>query len=151
MAVVVTLSNHWKYQLGKKLVDISADTFKIILLDTAFAFDPDAHATLADVIASPSAELDTGNGYTRQDKTLTGGAWAEDDTNNKGIRTFDTVNWTASGGAIGPTGCAIIYDESTGSASPLVSPTVVGCIDFGADYTIPDTSSLQIQTPAISI
>jgi hypothetical protein len=151
MAVVVTLSNHWKYQLGKKMVDISADTFKIILLDTAFAFDPAAHATLADVIASPSAELDTGSGYTQQDKTLTGGAWAEDDANNKGIRTFDTVNWTASGGAIGPTGCAIIYDESTGSASPLVSPTVVGCIDFGADYTIPEGSSLQIQTPVISI
>ena len=151
MAVVGTLSNRWKYQLGKKLVDVSADTFKIILMDDAFAFDKDAHATLADVISSPSAELDTGFGYTQQNKELTGGSWAEDDSVDKGIRTFDNVTWTATGGAIGPTGCAIIYDDSSGVASPFVSPTVVGCIDFGTDYTIPDGSSFQIQAPVISL
>ena len=151
MSVVITLSNHWKYQLGKKQVDISADTFKIILMDDNFVFDKDAHATLADVIASPSCELETGFGYTQQNKELSGGTWAENDTDDKGIRTFDTVSWTASGGSIGPTGCAIIYDESTGSASPAVSPTVVGCIDFGTDYTIPDGSSFQITAPVISI
>jgi len=145
MAVVCTLSNHWKYQLGKKLVDVSADTFKIILMDDTFAFDPDAHATLADVIASPSAELDTGNGYTQQDKTLTAGTWTENDTNDNAIRTFDTPSWTASGGDIGPTGAAIIYDDTT------ADKTVVGCIDFGADYTLPDGASFQITTPAISL
>lgn len=151
MAITITLSNHWKYQLGKKMVDVSADTFKIILMNDSFAFDKDAHATLADVIASPSAELATGYGYTQQDKALSGGTWAEDDTNDKGIRTFDNVTWTASGGDIGPTGSAIIYDETSGSASPFVSPTVVGCIDFGTDYTIPNGSSFQIQAPVISV
>lgn len=151
MAVVVTLSNHWKYQLGKKQADVSADTFKIILMNDTFAFDPDAHATLADVIASPSGELETGFGYTQQNKELSGGSWAEDDTENKGIRTFDNVTWTASGGSIGPIGSAIIYDETTGSTSPVVSPTVVGCIDFGTDYTIPDGSSFQIQAPVINV
>jgi hypothetical protein len=145
MAVISTLSNHWKYQLGKKLVDVSADSFIIILMDNAFAFDKDAHATLADVISAPSAELATGNGYTRQTKALSGGAWAEDDPGDKGARTFDNVTWTASGGSIGPTGCAIIYDDTTSD------DTVVGCIDFGVDYTIPDGSSFQIQSPAISI
>ena len=62
MAVVCTLSNHWKYQLAKKQVDVNADTFKIILMNDTFAFDKDAHATLADVISSPSAELATGYG-----------------------------------------------------------------------------------------
>ncbi len=145
MAIVVTLSNHWKYQLGKKQVDISADTFKIILMNDSFAFDKDAHATLADVIASPSAELATGNGYTRQNKELSGGSWAEDDTNDKGIRTFDNVSWTANGGSIGPTGSAVIYDDTT------ADKTVVGCIDYGTDYTIPDGASFQITAPAISI
>lgn len=145
MAVVTTLSNHWKYQLGKKMVDVSADTFKIILMNSAFAFDPDLHATLAEVISSPSAELSTGYGYTQQNKELAGGAWAEDDSGDRGARTFDTVTWTAAGGSIGPTGCAIIYDDTS------ADDTVVGCIDFGDDFTIPADSSLQIQSPAISV
>jgi hypothetical protein len=145
MAITITLSNHWKYQLGKKMVDVSADTFKIILMNDSFAFDKDAHATLADVISSPSAELATGYGYTQQDKALSGGTWAEDDTNDKGIRTFDNVTWTASGGDIGPTGSAVIYDDTTSD------DTVVGCIDFGTDYTIPDGASFQILAPVISI
>jgi hypothetical protein len=145
MAIVVTLSNHWKYQLGKKLVDVSGDTFKIILMNDSFAFDKDAHATLADVIASPSHELATANGYTQQDKALSGGTWAENDTDDKGIRTFDNVSWTASTGSIGPTGSAVIYDDTT------ADKTVVGCIDYGTDYTIPDGASIQITAPVISI
>lgn len=147
MAIVSTTSNHWKYQLGKKAVDISADTFKIILMDTTFAFDKDTHATLADVISSPSAELATAYGYTQQNKELVvDSAWAENDTNDDGEVTFANVTWTASGGDIGPTGSAVVYDDTTGVASPFVSPTVVGCIDFGTDYTIPNGSSLQLQT-----
>lgn len=151
MAIISTTSNHWKYQLGKKQVDVNADTFKIILMDDTFVFDKDAHATLADVISSPSKELATGFGYTQQNKELSGGSWAEDDVNDEGARTFDDSTWTADGGSIGPTGCAIVYDESSGVASPFVSPTVVGCIDFGADFTIPDGSSLQIQDIKISL
>lgn len=145
MAVVCTLSNHFKYQLGKKAIDISADSFKIILVDTSFAFDADAHATLADVTASPSPELATGNGYTQQNKTLTSGSWAENDTDDKGIRTFDSVSWTASGGSIGPTGAAIIYDDT------VSDKTVVGCIDFGDDYTIAEGASIFISAPVLSI
>lgn len=145
MPVVSTTSNKWKYQLGAKLVDVANDTFKIILVDDAFVFDPATHGTLADVIASPSPELDTGFGYTQQNKELSGGTWAQDDVNDKGARVFDDVTWAASGGAIGPMGAAIVYDSSTGSVSPAVSPTVVGCIDFGSEVTVPDGQSLQIQ------
>lgn len=136
--------------LGKQLVDVSSDTFKIILMDDTFAFDADNHATLADVLASPSCELETGSGYTQQSKELSGGSWAEDDSGNQGIRTFDDVSWTASGGDIGPTGSAVIYDDTATSGSPS-SPTIVGCIDFGADYTIPDGSIFKIEAPVISL
>lgn len=136
MAVVITVSNHWKYQLGKKLVDLSSDAFKIILMNTTFAFDKDAHATLADVTAD---QLATNYGYTQNDKTLAGGAWAEDDVNDKGAYTCDDPVWTANGGSIGPTGAAIVYDYST------ADDTVVGCIDFGTDYTIPDGTNFSIQ------
>ncbi len=151
MSVVSTVANYWKYMLGKMLVDVSSDTFKIILMDDTFVFDPDNHATLSDVVSgSPCHELETGSGYTRQNEELTGGAWAEDDSGNQGIRTFDTVTWTASGGVIGPAGCAIIYDETVTAGSPA-SPVVVGCIDFGDDYEIPDGSSFQVVSPSISV
>jgi hypothetical protein len=136
MAVVATASNHFKYQLAKKLVDLSADTIKIILMNTTFAFNKDSHATLADVTAD---QLVTDHGYTQDNKELANKVVTEDDTNDKCSMTCDDVTWTASGGSIGATGAAILYDDTT------ADDTVIGCIDFGTDYTIPDGSSLQLQ------
>jgi hypothetical protein len=136
MAVVATPSNHFKYQLAKKLIDLSSDTIKIILMNTTFAFNKDSHATLADVTAD---QLATNYGYAQNNKELANKAVTEDDTNDKCSMTCDDVTWTASGGSIGPAGAAIIYDDTT------ADDTVIGCIDFGTDYTIPDGSSLQLQ------
>lgn len=135
MAVTCTLSNHCKYMLMTKAIDFANDTFKVILLNTTFAFDKDAHATLADVTAS---QLSTGNGYTQDNKTIANVSVTEDDTNDKGTASWDDVTWTAASGDIGPMGAAIVYDETTSD------DTVIGCIDFGADYLIPDGSSLQL-------
>jgi hypothetical protein len=142
MAITCTLSNHYKFQLLSGNIDFDADTFKIILMNTAFAFDRDAHATRADVTAN---QLATGNGYTQDDKTLANAQVSEDDVNDKGKATFDNVTWTASGGDIGPTGAAVIYDDTT------ADDTVVGCIDFGTDYTVPDGSSFQLQNLEVNV
>jgi hypothetical protein len=142
MAITCTLSNHYKFQLLSGVIDFDVDTFKIILMNTTFAFDKDAHATLSDVTAD---QLATGNGYTQDDKTLANVAVTEDDVNDKGKVTFDDVTWTASGGDIGPTGAAIIYDDTA------ADDTVVGCIDFGTDYTIPNGSSFQLQNLEVDI
>ena len=141
MAITATLSNHFKYMQATKEIDFETDTFKIILLDSTFAFDPDAHATLADVTAH---QLATANGYTQNDKALAGVTVLEDDPNDKVAVTWTNATWTASGGSIGPTGAAIIYDDTT------ADDTVVGCIDFGTDYTIADGSSLQFQNLAFN-
>ncbi|MDA3834145.1 MAG: hypothetical protein PF495_12190 [Spirochaetales bacterium] len=142
MAIISTVSNHAKYQLGKKLIDLSADSLIIILMDSAFAFDKDTHATLADVTANQLATL---YGYTQDTKALTTVVWAEDDTNDKGALSCDNATWTAVAGDIGPTGSYIIYDSTT------VDNTVICCVDFGTDYTISDGSSIQIQNIAISL
>ena len=139
MAITSTVSNHFKFMQATKKVDFENDVFKIILVDTTFAFDPDTHATLADVTAS---QLATANGYTQNDKTLAGVTVTEDDTNNRVSITWTNATWTASGGNIGPTGAALIYDDTT------ADDTIVGCIDFGTDYTISDGSSLQFQNLA---
>jgi len=129
MAMVADTSNHYKYVL---LNAVSGHTFKAILMNTTFAFDRDAHATLADVTAS---QIATNYGYTQDDKTLTTVAVTEDDVNDRAQFTCDDVTWTASGGDIGPFGAMIIYDETD------ADDAVVGCIDFGTDYTILDGSS----------
>ncbi len=135
MSVTLTLSNHFKYQVAKGNIDLSGDVLKIILMNNTFAFDKDADATLSDVT---SDQLSTGNGYTQDNKELASKSLTEDDENDKATMTCDDVSWTADSGSIGPTGAAIIYDDTTSD------DTVIGCIDFGEDYTIPDGSSFQI-------
>ena len=142
MAVTVTISNHAKYKLGLGDINFTSDTLKIILMNNTFSFDKDADATLADVT---SDQLSTGNGYTQDDKTLSGVTPLEDDTNDLASWTFDNATWTASGGSIGPTGAYIIYDDTT------ADDTVIACVDFGTDYTISDGSSFQAQSVVITI
>jgi hypothetical protein len=142
MAVTVVVSNHAKFMQATKKIDYENDVFKAILMDSAFTFDPDAHATLADVTAN---QLDTEFGYTQDAKVLANVNVAEDDGNNRAAVTWDDPTWTASGGSIGPTGAIIIYDDTT------PDKTVVFCGDFGVDYTITDGSSFQPQNVALDI
>lgn len=109
MAITLTPSNHYKYQLKKKKIDLSSDTLIVILMDTTFTFDKDAHATLADIASN---QLATGYGYTRNNKALTTIVLTEDDANDQAIMTCDDVSWVAAGGNIGPTGAAVILDFS---------------------------------------
>ena len=139
MAVTSDTSNHYKYAL---LNAVASNTFKAILMNTTYAFDRDAHATLADVTAS---QLSTGDGYVQDSKTLTSVAVAEDDTNDRAQLTADDVTWTASGGDIGPFGAMVIYDDTD------TNDAVVGCIDFGTDYTISDGASWTGKGVAINI
>jgi hypothetical protein len=139
MAAVADTSNHYKYVL---LNAVSGHTFKAILMNTTFVFDRDAHATLADVTAD---QIATGYGYTQDDKILTNVAITEDDVNDRAKFTCDDPTWTASGGDIGPFGSMVVYDDTE------ADDAVVGCIDFGTDYTIVDGSSWTGQDLIINL
>jgi len=52
MAVTFTPSNHYKYQLLLKLVDLGADSFKAVLCKSGFVFDPDFYASYANMKAT---------------------------------------------------------------------------------------------------
>jgi len=133
-----TASNKIKYLLATKAIDFSGDSFKIILMNTGFTFNKDTHHGYADVSAS---ELATGFGYTQNTKTLAGVAVTEDDTDDRTEITWSNVTWTASGGAIGPTPGAIIFDDTV--AAPVADP-IVGYIDFGGDQTQADGGTATI-------
>jgi hypothetical protein len=136
------LSNHFKYQLAKKQIDMDADTFKLILMATGFTFNKDSHATLTDVSAS---ELANGNGYTTGGVALANSTVTEDDSVDKAITVFDNITFTASGGSLGPTPGAIVYDDTTGD------DTIVGYIDFITERTITVGNNLLIQNIAVNI
>ena len=142
MAFVATVPNHYKYLLKTKQIDESSDTYKIILMNTTFTFDKDAHAELADVMAD---QLATAFGYTQDSKILTGVSVIENDTTDKAETRWASVSWTASGGSIGPTGAAIIYNDSA-TGDPIAC-----CVDFGVDKMIEDGSGLLIETPGLDI
>lgn len=142
MAVITTISNHFKYMLFTKKIDAENDSFKIILMNDSFVFSKDNHATLADVTAS---QLPTQYGYTQDNKVLTGVVVTENDALDKCTVVWNDATWTAAGGTIGPSGSAIIYDDST------ADDTVVCCIDYGADFSTPDGFSFQVQAPQIDL
>jgi len=66
MAVTFTYSNRYKYALMKKLLDISTDTIKVLLMRSGFVFNKDDHATLLNIkgtiTASDIAFVDGGGG-----------------------------------------------------------------------------------------
>lgn len=136
------LSNHFKYMLGTKKVDFSADSFKLILMASGFTFNKDTHATYSDVSAS---ELTTGYGYTQNTKTLSGVTVTEDDTNDRLEVTWSNASWTASGGSIGPSPGAIIFDDTT------TDDTVVGYIDFSGNQTATDGGTFTITSPTFRL
>lgn len=129
MATLV--SNKITYLLATKVIDFSADVFKIALMGSGFTFNEDTHDAYANVSAS---ELPTGNGYTAGGATLTGVTVTEDDTDNRTEIVWSNATWTASGGAIGPSPGAIIYDDTV--VAPTADP-IVGYIDFGGNQSQP--------------
>ena len=136
--MATSASNKLKFLLASKVIDFANDSFKIILMDTGFTFNKDTHHGYADVSAS---ELATGSGYTQDTKTLAGVAVTEDDTDDRCEVTWSNVTWTASGGAIGPSPGAIIYDDTV--TTPTEDP-IIGYIDFGGDQTQADGGTATI-------
>jgi hypothetical protein len=127
--------NHIKYLLATKAIDFANDTFKIILMESGFVFDKDAHEEYSDVSGN---ELATANGYTAGGATLAGVAVTEDDIDDRCEITWNNITWTAVGGAIGPASGAIIYDDT------VANDPIVGYLDFGADYTQPDGGTATV-------
>ncbi len=136
------VSNNFRILLAGGVPDFNLDTFKIILMSDTFVFNPDSHDIYTDVSAS---ELATANGYTAGGVILSGVAVVQDDVNDRASITWANVSWTASGGDIGPTSGAIIYD------STVVDSPLVGYIDFGGSFTESDGGIATITNVTVTI
>lgn len=135
-------ANKIKYLLATGAINFSSDTFKIMLMDTGFTFNKDTHHYYSDVSGS---ELSSGNGYTTGGASLAGVTVTEDDTDDRTEITWNNASWTASGGSIGPTPGAIIYDDTH------ASDAIVGYIDFGGEQTQADGGTCTISNIEVRV
>lgn len=113
--------NSFKRDLMTGAIDLDTNTFKCMLVTSAYTPDQDTHEDRADV----TNEV-TGTGYTAGGVTLTSLAVSKDDTNNRAEWDFADPVWATS--TITARG-AVIY-KSTGSAA---TDLLVAYIDFGSD------------------
>lgn len=124
-ASTLTLYQDFKEKLGTATHNLSANSFKAALTNTA----PNVatHTVLADI-----TQLSTGGGYT-------GGAGGGialttgyTETAGTGTMTATDVTLTASGGSVGPFRYAVIYNDTSGSDN------LVGYLDYGSSITLAD-------------
>jgi hypothetical protein len=214
MPDTVTNSDYYPYALGKKLIEWSTDTFKLLLMRSGFAFDRTKHKQLKNIKTNTGAisltfvaatskmtrgsgsfitdgfvvgnrvttdatlnpgpftiltvsaleivfneavvnegpvtktatsddELATGFGYVQYTKSPTM-TFTEDDTNHWALASYPTQTWTTSGGNIGPSPCAILYDQT---ADVIVHAIIFG----GGEQTAISGSDFDIQAGSAKI
>lgn len=114
MAVTVSVYNHTvsRFASGANAV---GDIYKINLY-SALTFDA-THTTKAAVDAA-ATQLSTANGYTQNDKALADVAVSVVSTNDAKFDATD-VQWTASGGDIGPASYAMVYNDTDADDAPV--------------------------------
>jgi hypothetical protein len=122
--------DQYSEDMAKGVHDLNGDTLKVLLTNTA----PVAATTK---VKGDLTEISAGNGYSA------GGVDVQNATSRSGAVTSVTgvdVVFTASGGTIGPTRYAVLYNDSV--ASP-VKP-VIGWWDYASSITLADGESLTV-------
>jgi hypothetical protein len=127
----------FKVEILKAVHDFTAstgDTFKIALLKAAASGSGTFGAATTNYSDLGSDELATGDGYTRDDQTLTSITPVADGTT--AICDFDNTTWSA---ATFTTSGALIYNSSASDAA-------VAVLSFGGDQQV-SSGDFQIQFP----
>lgn len=118
-------------------IDFDTDTFKMLLVTSAYTPDKDAHDRRNDV----TSEV-TGTGYTAGGATVTATVAAVDTGNDRVDVTFSNPNWPA---ATITARAGVIYKATGGAAS---TDPVVAYVDFNGDVSSTnDTFSVTLTSP----
>jgi len=120
--------NQFVEDLGKKKHDLSADTFKVMLTNSA--------PTAGNAVKGDLTEISAANGYTAGGPTATVSSCAQTSGVLKWILADITV--TAAGGSFGPFRYLALYNNTqTSPNKPLI-----GFWDAASNITINDTENL---------
>lgn len=122
--------NQFVQDLAEKVHNLSADTLKVLLTNTA--------PTAANAVKADLTELGAGNGYTAGGiDTLNTGAEASGTYTLTGTKSV----WTAAGGTVGPFRYVDIYNDTpTSPADPLM-----GWWDYGSALTLADGETFSVK------
>lgn len=110
----------------RKKIDVGADTFKMMLVTSAYTFDGDAHNFKDDV----SNEV-SGTGYTAGGQALTTVALSYNSGTNTLKFDFDDPAW--AGATIANARAGIVYDSTPGTDA--TRPLMI-YFNFGADQPV---------------
>lgn len=127
--------NNFIHDLGSGLINWESDTLRAALYSDISAFDKDT------VSYSNTNELTSANGYTQNNKAVTGGNIIQNDADDVVQYDIGDITWTASGGQIGPASGCLIYDVTNESGA-------VYLIDFGEAKTADNGTDFKITIDA---
>lgn len=128
--------DEFKLNVTTGLINLSTDTFKVALTNTAPVVA--THDEFADI-----TEIASGNGYTAGGQDLDSRTWAETGAGT-GIWQFTTADevFTASGGSIGPFRYIVLYSDTS------VNDKLVGYLDYGSSISITDGNTFTVDVGA---
>lgn len=128
--------DEFKLNVTTGLINLSTDTFKVALTNTAPVVA--THDEFADI-----TEIASGNGYTAGGQALDSRTWAETGAGT-GIWQFTTADevFTASGGSIGPFRYIVLYSDTS------VNDKLVGYLDYGSSISITDGNTFTVDVGA---
>lgn len=138
MASEFTLYPCFRKYIFDGTIDPVNDTIKLLLVTNQYIPD-DSHDVLADVLASPSPEVEAiaspSNGYTQGGKALTGNLASNTDSPSAGKFDADDVTWEALTATFR---YGILYAEKSVGSPAIVNP-LIGYILYDtapADITV---------------
>jgi len=124
----VQIFNSFKEAVAEGVHDLSADTLKFMLTNTA--------PSLSDTVFTDLTEIAAGNGY------AAGGATATVSSSSQTGGTYslilDALVFTASGGSFADFRYIVLYNDTA------TSDELIGFIDYGASYTLTDGTTFTI-------
>lgn len=127
--------NAFHSDLGSGNIDWPNDTLRAALYSDISGFTKDTD------IYTNTNELATANGYTQDNKAVTGATITTNDADDVSQYDIADITWTASGGSIGPASGCLIYDVTA-------SNRAVYLIDFGSAKTADDGTDFKITIDA---
>lgn len=134
-----TLYDQFLLSLGKKVIDLNADSFKVALFTSAsIAINNAVSPATYTAFAADTFEVANASGYTTGGVSVGAGTY----TNAAGVQTFGVTDatWTAAGGTI-TARAAVLYD-STDASKRAVAYCLLDAAP--ADIVVPDTHDLVI-------
>lgn len=115
--------NSFKTKVASGAINLATDTIKVMLVESGYSPDEDAHEYRDDVTDEAS-----GTGYTAGGEELLNKTVTQDNTNNRAVFNADDVEWAAS--SITARGAVIYKDTGNAATDPLIA-----YIDFTEDKT----------------